>query len=764
MMTESRYATRQLPLEMTSFVGRRQETADLKHALAESRLVTLVGPGGVGKTRLARHVAAEVRRSFPDGVCLVDLTNVREPSQVAPEVALALDLWERARRDPEAVLGEFLEDKHMLLLLDNCEHVLEASGKLAESMLAASPELRILATSREPLRSPSEQAWQVPPLSLPAADDHVSRRHEAVVLFEERVALGTPGFRVTPENEDVVGRLCQRLDGMPLAIELAAVRMRTLSAEQILERLEDRFRLLTQGGRSSPERQQTLRAAVDWSYDLCTPVERTVWARAAVFTGVFDLEAAKRVCSGQGLSPSQVGSAVLALVDKSLLIRAESGKRAYRMLETIREYGTERLAESGAEPDIRRQHRDYYLWVAEWAEVTSVGPHQDKLAKNLLTQRENLLSAMAYCFDTPGEAAAGLRMATALWYCWAVCGYLRDGRYWLDRGLALNRERSHERAWALWLSGWIAHLEGDHERGVALVDESGEIAEALHDEEVLAFAIQSRGVRQMNAGEFEAGARTLDEALAKHRARGRWTGPGLLTFALRVQAADLAGDIDGALTLLEECRSICAQLGERWALSWAEWNVGLMWWVAGEPAKAAVHLRRSLRDKANLRDKFGITCCVELLAWVAGAEGEVHRAGVLFGAAGRLWSSIGGKLVGSAPMVKWSHTESERAEAALGRGAFEVAIKEGRALELDALVDYALGTKRTAPKKQTKTSLTKREREVADLVAEGLSNKDIAARLVISQRTAESHLDHILAKLGFTSRKQIAAWVAGQPR
>lgn len=763
-MTDSRYATRQLPLEMTSFVGRRQETADVKHALAEARLVTLTGPGGVGKSRLARHVAAEVRRSFPDGVCLVELTNVHEPSLVASEVTVALGLWERAQRDPEAVLGDFLQDKSVLLLLDNCEHVLEASGELAESLLAAAPELRILATSREPLRSPSEHDWQVPPLSLPGPDDQVSRRHEAVVLFEERVALSTPGFTVTPENEAVVARLCQRLDGIPLAIELAAVRMRTLSAEQILDRLEYRFQLLTQGGRSSPERQQTLRAAVDWSYDLCSPTERTVWARAAVFTGVFDLEAAKRVCSGEGLSAGQVGAAVIALVDKSLLIRTESGRRAFRMLETIREYGAERLAESGSEARIRRRHRDYYLEVAEWAEATSVGPRQDKLATSLLAERENLLTAMAYCFDTPGEARSGLRMATALWYCWVVCGYLRDGRYWLGRGLELDREHSRERGWALWLSGWIAHLEGDRARGTGLVDQSMKIAEELHDEVLGAFAIQSRGVRRLNSGDFGEGARLLDEALARHRAAGSWSGPALLTFALRVQGADLAGDTDRAMALLDECRSICEPLGERWALSWAEWNVGLMWWVAGKPDKAAVHLRRSLGDKAKLRDKFGIACCVELLAWVANAEGEGHRAGVLFGAAGGLWSSLGGKLVGSAPVLSWSQAELERAEAALGRGAFDVAIKEGRALALGELVDYALSTKRTAPPKQAKSALTKREREVADLVAEGLSNKDIATRLVISQRTAESHLDHILAKLGFTSRKQIAAWVTGRSR
>jgi non-specific serine/threonine protein kinase len=255
----------------------------------------------------------------------------------------------------------------------------------------------------------------------------------------------------------------------------------------------------------------------------------------------------------------------------------------------------------------------------------------------------------------------------------------------------------------------------------------------------------------------------LDEALAMHRARGDWTGPSLLVFALRVQAADLNGDHDRALAVLDECRSICEPIGERWALSWAEWNVAIMWWVDGRPDKAGVHLRQSLRDKAKLRDKFGIACCLEVLAWVANSQGEPHRAGVLFGATGKLWSSIGGKIVGSAPVVTWGRAEIERAAVTLGHGAFDVAVKEGRALDLGALVDYALGTTSAVPRPQKKSGLTKREREVANLVAEGLSNKDIAARLVISQRTAESHLDHILAKLGFTSRKQIAAWVS-EPR
>jgi predicted ATPase/DNA-binding CsgD family transcriptional regulator len=763
MIQAMRYETVRLPVELTSFVGRRHETSEVKDALATSRLVTLTGVGGVGKTRLALHVAADLRRAFPDGVWVVELANVREPSDVASAVTVTLDLWDQSVREPELVLADYLADKSALLVLDNCEHLLDACCELANALLAAAPKLRILATSREPLRSSAEHVWPVPPLSVPGPDTPASGRYEALMLFEDRVARTRPRFTITPENHAVVARLCQRLDGIPLAIELAAVQMRLLSPEQILGRLEDRFRLLTQSGLDVSPRHQTLRATVDWSFELCSEIERTVWVRCSVFAGEFDLDAAEAVCAGNGLSEADVFTAVAGLVDKSVLVPGEASHHVrYRMLETIRQYGHERLLASGGEADLRRRHRDHYRLVAERAEVDSAGREQQRLVEDMLADRNNLVAALDYCFTTPGEAKVGLRMAANLWFCWIGCGFLRDGRAWLDRGLAAEREPSHERARALWLNGWIAFLQGDHVASHALHRESLELARAIGDERELTYATQFLGDLQMWAGDLDQGVELLDEALQRHREANQWTAPGLLIFALRAQAAGLVGDSERAMALLQECRSLCERRGERWALSWTEWNAGVGWWAAGRPDNAGQQGRRSLRYKDELRDRLGIACCVELLAWVANAGGDPHRAAVLFGGVSEVWETIGRPLFGSHRLLGWSKAEFARTREALGNRAFDAAIREGEELGLSGLVGYALDIKVSEEHVESKPVLTKRELEVAELVAEGLSNKAIANRLVIARRTAESHLDHILTKLGFTSRTQIAVWVAEQ--
>jgi predicted ATPase/DNA-binding CsgD family transcriptional regulator len=763
MIQAMRYETVRLPVEMTSFVGRRQETADIKDALANSRLVTLTGVGGVGKSRLALHVATDLRRAFPDGVWVVELATVHDPSLVAQAVALGLDLRDQSVRDAETVLTDYLADRSALLVLDNCEHLLEVSSELVNTLLAVAPKLRVLATSREPLRSSAEHVWPVPPLSVPGPDEPASRRHEALTLFEERVARSRPKFAITPENEAAVTRLCQRLDGIPLAIELAAVQMRLLSAEQILNRLEDRFRLLTQQGQDISPRHQTLRATVDWSFELCTEAERTVWARCSVFAGEFDVDAAEYVCAGGGLSEGDVFAAVAGLVDKSVLIPGEGGYHVrYRMLETIRQYGRERLVSSGEEDELRRRHRDHYLRVAVRADKDSSGTEQDRLVEDLVAERDNMVAALEYSFSAAGESKVGLRMASALWFCWIGCGFLRSGRDWLDRGLAEDREPSPERARALWLNGWISFLQGDHVASPALTREGRELAREIGDESALTFATQFLGDLQMWAGDLDQGIELLDEALNRHRLSRSWTAPALLIFALRAQAAGLAGNTDLAMALLEECHTLSEARGERWALSWTEWNVGVGWWSVGDPVNAAEHARKSLRHKDELHDRLGIACCVELLAWVAVAEGDAHRAAVLFGGVARLWETIGRPLFGSYLLLGWSQAAYARSREALGNRGFEAATEEGEELSPEALIDYALDIKAAAEPAEQKSVLTKREREVAELVAEGLSNKAIANRLVIARRTAESHLDHILTKLGFTSRTQIAVWVAEQ--
>lgn len=773
-----------LPAELTSFVGRRQATSEIKHALTESRMVTLTGVGGVGKSRLALHVAHEIRRAFPDGIWLVELAELTDATLVAHTVAVTLHLLDQSVRDAESVLVDYLTDKRILLVLDNCEHLLDACGNLAEMLLAAASDVRVLATSREPLRVSAENIWQVPPLSVPttangatpdetpSADsphERPSRRHEALLLFEDRAASGIPGFTLNRENEDVIGQLCQRLDGIPLAIELAAVRLRVLSAEQILSRLEDRFHLLTTGSRGSPARHQTLQAAVGWSYDLCSETERTLWSRCSVFTGEFDLGAAEQVCTDEGMAAADVLTGIAGLVNKSVLTRGESGNLAtYRMLETIRQYGRERLAEAGEDDTLRRRHRDYYLMLAEQSDVDSCGPHQPELVRTLRFERANIMTALEYCLDTPGEARIGLRMATALWFYWIACGFVRDGRRVLDRALDLDTEPSSERAHGLWISGWIAHLQGDIDASLALHHQSRELANRLGDQTAMTYAMQFLGDAKMWAGDLTHALPLLEEVLDRHRSAHRWTAPALLVFALRAQAAGLLGDPDQAMRLLAECRSLCEKLGEQWALSWTEWNVAVTWWAAGEPDKAAEHVRTSLRHKHDLDDLLGIPCCVELLAWVAATNGKARHAAVLFGALRELWKPIGRPLFDSETLLTWSREAAELSRKTLGGTQYVSAMRQGAQLTHDELISCALGEKAFGERERNVVAessgklVTKREQEVAELVTSGMSNREIAAKLVISQRTVDSHVDHILSKLGFTSRVQIAAWVVEQ--
>jgi predicted ATPase/DNA-binding CsgD family transcriptional regulator len=763
-----------LPHELTSFVGRRQMAAEVRHALSESRLVTLTGFGGMGKSRLALHVAHMLRRAFPDGVYLVELAEVQDPALVPHAVAVALGLRDRSTRDLETVLADYLADKQLLLLLDNCEHLLDACGGLTARLLTAAGKLRVLATSREPLGIAAEHVWPVPPLPVPDGDEPTlqsgasAQQQAALTLFEDRAAAVRPGFVLTKENAATVARLCQRLDGIPLAIELAAVRVRMLSVDEILAHVENRFQLLTSGHRTNAPRHQTLRAAVDWSFDLCTEQERKLWACCSVFVGEFDLDAAESVCADETLTTDDVFAGIAGLVDKSVLLLTDRGRRTrYRMLDTIRQYGREKLVEAGAEAGLRRRHRDHYLLLAEESERDSAGSHQADWVTRLRAERANFWAALDYCLTTPGESRTGLRMATALWFYWVACGFVRDGRMWLERALAQNTEPTHERAKALWIAGHLAHLGGDRTGTVAYLREGRDLARELDDQEELTYAFQFLGDAEMWNNNLELAAPLLDEALERHRAAGSWTAAALLIFALQAQISGLLGDVDRAAALLEEARGLCERSGERWVLSWTEWNVGITWWVAGAPDKAAVHLTSALRKKHQLDDELGIANCLELLSWVAVADGDAQRAAVLSGAAGRLWEKIGRPLFGSETLLSWSRDASAQARKALGAKGFEEAQQRGAQLPFPDVIDYALGNTAAGRKVANATatpepSLTKREREVAQLVAAGKSNKEIAAQLVISQRTAEAHVEHILAKLGFNSRVQIASWQRAQ--
>jgi predicted ATPase/DNA-binding CsgD family transcriptional regulator len=766
-----------LPGDVTTFVGRRRATAEVKRLLADSRLVTLTGFGGVGKSRLALHVARQLRRSFAGGVWLVELAGIRDPLLVGQAIAATLGVRDTdAAREPEAVLADYLADKQVLLVLDNCEHVVDACRQLVESLLSAAPGVHVLATSREVFGILAEHVWTVPPLSVPSVEDpdlpeqrldgtQPCRQYESMMLFEERAAAVLPGFALSDDNEAVVARLCQRLDGLPLAIELAAARARTLSIEQILERMEDHDRVLATSGHSAQPRHQTLHAAVQWSYDLCSELERTLWATCSVFAGEFDLEAAEQICAINGLTADDVFAGVAGLVDKSILVRGAGGPGArYQMLEVIRQYGHDRLVERGDQSAVGRRHRDYYLRLAEKGDAEWFGPRQPEWVDRFRVERRNLWAALDSSLNEVGESRTGLRVVAAMGWYWTGSGVLRSGRYWVDRALALDTEPSHERARALWLAGMIAIAQGDMPYAFSALEECCDLARRLGDRSALAYGTQFLGRAKILRNDLSDALTLLDQAQAAHRALGELNSVTTLGLYHCGMAASLVGDVERAVGYFDECIATCEVYGERWSRSWALWGLAYTWLGQGDLRQARVRVMESLRLKRALNDQFGIPFCVELLAWLAGLEGAAERAAVLLGIASRMWEPIGTSLLGWEVLQDWNRRCTARSCEALRRQAFEANFQKGRQFTFDAAATFALGEEPTTPTRSpthprtSTTMLTKREREVANLVAQGMGNKQIATQLVISQRTAEAHVENILTKLGFTSRTQIAVW------
>jgi predicted ATPase/DNA-binding CsgD family transcriptional regulator len=763
---------RGLPAEVTSFVGRRRATAEVKGALSASRLVTLTGVGGTGKSRLALHVARDLRRAFDDGVWLVELGQVQDPSLLGDTVAEVLGLSDLSSRDPQTVLAGYLADKQLLLVLDNCEHLLGDCAPLVAGLLPAAPGLRVLASSREPLGIGAERIWPVPPLSVPRPDESLTGegwgyRYEALALFEERAAAVVPGFALNKDNEMAVARLCRQLDGLPLAIELAAVRLRVLSIDDLLVHLQDRFRLLTSGNRAAPSRHQTLRAAVQWSFDLCSELERTLWARLSVFGGGFDLAAAEDVCADDGLPHPEVFTGVAGLVDKSLLVRGEDAVVArYRMLDTIRQYGREQLA-GGAEVVVRRRHTDHYLRLCEQAEADWFGPRQVEWLDRFRAEASNVSAALEFCLTEPGQARTGLRMAGALHWYWT--SRIRDGRYWLDRALAHDPGPSRERVKALWAVGWIAGLQGDATYARAALDECAGLARQLDEEYALGQATAFTGMMNLLQDELPEAAEAYERALAHHRTAGVVDHNTTMAVASFGMIVGLLGDTDRAVALCQESIATCAEHGERWARSWALCDLAIARWLQHDLERAAAHLREALRLNSALGDQAGVAWCVEVLGWISAADEDAQRAAVMFGVGEKLWAAVGGRLSGWGIAHDLSTQAKARAQDALGKRAFDASVRHGKLFSYDNALAYAL-SEHSAPAPPTAASLarpepepelemdqlTRREREVALLIAQGMSNKEIASKLVISRRTAEAHVEHILVKLGFTSRTQIA--------
>jgi predicted ATPase/DNA-binding CsgD family transcriptional regulator len=748
--------------ELSGFVGRRAELGRVRTALAGARLVTLTGPGGIGKTRLAVQAATELRRSFRDGAWMAELAGLRDPGLLASEVARAFGLRDQSAGWAVATLADSLAGRQALLVLDNCEHLLDACAVLAGALLRACPGLRILATSRQVLGVPGEVTFPVPPMSVPEEGrlpvSGSLLEYEAVRLFAERGAAVLPGFAVDAGNRQAVTELCRRLEGIPLAIELAAVRLRAMSPEQILARMADRFGLLSAGGPATP-RHGTLQAALRWSYDLLTPAEQALWRRSSVFTGSFDLDAAESVCAGDGIAAEAVADLVDGLVAKSVLLRRPGGRTArYAVLDTVREYGQQRLGETGGEVALRRRHRDWYAALA--ARQEALGAGQLEWIDGLDADHDNVRAALEFCLAEPGEAEAGLRMACDLWLYWETRGHLTEGRRFLGALIGRAGRAPGLKVRGMWVAGYLALVQGDGDAARALLEEALTAADSLGDAQAVAYATQFLGRALWFTGEPGRGLALTGQALRRHRAAADWQGVVLTLVQLGVMRT-LMGQPEIAVAPFEECIAECEAHGERWNRSYALWGLGLAAWLGGDDGAAGLELA-ALRLKCDVGDQVGIPLCLEALAWIAASRDRAARAADLLGAATAAWNSIPAKL--PAPLAGHRQAAASRARNALGETSFTAHLDRAQAMPPSRGVAMALGepagAAKPAPACPDLARLTAREREVAALIAQGLSNRDIAARLVISARTAETHVQHIMVKLGLTARAQIAAWTA----
>lgn len=623
-----------LPVQLTSFIGREREIGQIKNLLATARLLTLTGSGGAGKTRLAFQAAAELLGDFTDGVWLVELGSLTDPTLVPQRVASTLGVHEEPGRPLIETVSAFLYPKSLLLLLDNCEHLLPVCAQLAHTLLRKCPHLRILTTSREALGMEGELAYRVPSLSLPDPQHLPSldglTQYEAVRLFIDRAFLSDPRFVVTSSNAAPVAQVCHHLDGIPLAIELAAARVRVMSAEQIAARLDDRFRLLRGGSRTAPPRHQTLRAAIDWSYDLLSEKEKVLLRRLSVFAGGWTLEAAEAVCAGGGVEAIDTVDLLTQLADKSLVsVETQDKESRFRLLETVRQYSKDRLLESGEGSEVRWRHREWCLGLVEKAERELHGPGQQVWLGQLEIEHDNLRAAMAWSKTQEDGAELGLRLAMGLWWFWSVRGYWSEGRQWLEGMLAANDSSpAATRTTAFNRAAVLAFRQGDYQGAKALYEESLALSRKLAHRHGIASSLHNLGLIAMHQAEYEQATPVLEESLTLFRELGDQQGIAASIHQLGFVAMH-QGDYDRATALLEESLSLFRGLKNIVETAASLSNLGVVARYKGDHGRAEALLHESLALSREIGDKGAIASALRNLGAVAWHEGEYGRATAL---------------------------------------------------------------------------------------------------------------------------------------
>lgn len=741
-----------LPVERTSFVGRAGELARVAEALTHARLVTLVGPGGVGKTRTALRAAAGLADRFPDGVWVAELSALRDPALVPATLASALGLAEQPGMRPLDAIVAHLRDRRLLIVLDTCEHLLDACAMLSDALLGEAADVRVLATSRQPLDAPGERCLPIAPLA----------RDEAVELFVDRAAGAVPGFTAAGADRQLLAALAERLDGIPLALELAAVRLRAVPLAELVHRLDDSFDVLVAGRRTAPARHQTLRTAIDWSYELCTPAERLLWARLSVFAGSFSLAAAERVCGGAELPPGALLEALIGLVDKSVVGRDGDEGERYRLLDTLRAYGAERLDRTADADALAARH---FAWHGELAQEFwdgLVSPRQAELHRAVRAETAGIRAALRYAYTTEGRAADGLRLATRLTPYWRAAGTLSEGRYWMDQGLELVPEDCPERAWGLLLSGVAAVWAGDLADAPDRFLAARASAARCGEERVTMFAEPYIGAMRAFGGEVEEGLAAMERGRLRIVAADDPLGIGVVHYESALLRA-VFGDARGALEL---CRTGLARLegtGDHQLRASTLAVQGCILWLDGAHDRSEAPLREALEVVSEIGDVLVAALSCLGLAWHAARQGRHTRAAWLLGYAESA-RRLGADPVSMLPSLLEEQQAVQKAvRAALDEDVYAHWHATGARMSgTDVLAAVRADadippTARPLPPAPAEEVLTRREREVAGLVAQGLSNREIAERLVISKRTVDTHVEHILAKLRITSRTALRA-------
>jgi predicted ATPase len=685
-----------LPLQLTSFVGREGEIVELKRLLGTTRLVTLTGAGGSGKTRLALQLAAELLEAYPDGIWFLELATLSDPGLVPQTLAAAVGVREQPGRALVEVLAEALKPRGLLLVLDNCEHLLEACAALAERLLRSCPGVRVVATSREVLNVAGELAWPVPALSAPdprGLSPHelgpTLIRYEAVRLFIERAVLAQPAFALTHDNAAAVARICHQLDGIPLAIELAAARVKLMAVEQIAARLDDRFRLLTGGSRSALPRHQTLRATIDWSYGLLSEPERTLLQRLSVFAGGWTLEAAEAVCAGEGVAGREVLELQGHLVDKSLVLveGGAGGEARYRLLATIRQYAADRLVEAGVAGPTHQRHQVWCVALAEVAEPELWGPQQAQWLERLEQEHDNLRMGLEWSLAEEEGGELALRLVGALFRFWGVRGYLSEGSRWLDAALAKGaRATPRSRARALRGAGLLARQQAELERARTLFDQALALYRELDDKRGLALTLLGRGRVAFAQGEYERARACYDEALglAREIAATDIVSTSLSNLG---ELARVRGDYEVARALYQEALET---LGERNPRQRAVtlFDLGQVSLAADDSRAARGFYRDSLATSARLGDRSMVANVLEGLAGVGVFQGHPERAAQLLGAAEALRKAINAPIQpADLPLYERTVTAGR---AALGETDFVAAWNEGVEMALEDAIALAL--------------------------------------------------------------------------